>query len=324
MNYTKDIILSSNLSIHRNLEGYNFPAALSYEDSLEIIDIFKNIYGEELVLVEDVDETTLNELINANILSADREESQAQIGLVFKDDYTLVVNDQDHLVINASDFNLDLKEAFRKIRQIENRLDKKLDFAFSPEYGYLTSYAKDTGMGIDLVYKLFLFGLVNSDRNYLALKQTLGGENIIFDRAYPRYGSEPVEDVFILSNFGNYYQDFDHYLFNLESNLDTLVRNERRFRRDYQLLYQVADEDIEDSIKILEDNLKEGNYKSLGQILKALFALKKYRKLGFETDLDNEELDYLIFNINKDKYKGSRDEGRYEFLNSYMEERYGK
>ena len=63
---------------------------------------------------------------------------------------------------------------------------------------------------------------------------------------------------------------------------------------------------------------------SLNTIASELFKLKKYNKLGFNTDLTSNELDYLIFNLTKNKYKGKKDPERSEFLNSYMKERQWK
>ena len=81
------------------------------------------------------------------------------------------------------------------------------------------------------------------------------------------------------------------------------------------------DEDIKDSIKILETNLFSKNLKTLTSMINCLYDLKKYNLLGFSTKLSNQEIDYLIFNITKNKFKGNRDEERYEFFNSYMEAR---
>ena len=44
MEFTKDIILSSNLSLRRNIKGFDFPTTMTYDESLVIMDIFKNIF----------------------------------------------------------------------------------------------------------------------------------------------------------------------------------------------------------------------------------------------------------------------------------------
>lgn len=321
IDYYKDIILENNLSLKRNIEGYNFPVTLSEKDSLEIIEKFREIYGNELILLDEIDENTLNKLINAGIISPDSKNKEAVIGLVFKDDYILVINDSDHISINISNFGEEIKLAYERAMEIEEDLDKKFDFSFSPQYGYLTSFGRDCGNGIEIRFKLFLFGLLDNTQAYLTLKSSLAHDGIYFTRFVPEYFKSYDDDIYILKNFGNYREKMDEYLENFENILDTVVRNERRFRRDFQSLNGLNDEDIKDSIKILEDNLESKNLKTLTAMINCLYDLKKYNILGFKTKLSNQEIEYLIFNITKDKYKGNRDNERNEFLNSYMEAR---
>lgn len=321
IDYYKDIILENNLSLKRNIEGCNFPISLSEKDSLEIIEKFREIYGDELILLDEIDENTLNKLINAGIITEDSKNKEAVIGFVFKDDYILVINDKDHISINISNFGEEIKLAYERAMEIEEDLDKKFDFSFSPQYGYLTSFGRDCGNGIEIRFKLFLFGLLDNTQAYLTLKSSLAHDGIYLTRYVPEYFKSYDDDIYILKNFGNYRKKIDEYLENFENILDTVVRNERRFRRDFQSLNGLNDEDIKDSIKILEDNLESKNLKTLTSMINCLYDLKKYNILGFKTKLSNQEIEYLIFNITKDKYKGNRDNERYEFLNSYKEAR---
>lgn len=321
IDYYKDIILENNLSLKRNIEGYNFPISLSEKDSLEIIEKFREIYGDELILLDEIDENTLNKLINAGIITEDSKNKEAVIGFVFEDDYILVINDKDHISINISNFGEEIKLAYERAMEIEEDLDKKFDFSFSPQYGYLTSFGRDCGNGIEIRFKLFLFGLLDNTQAYLTLKSSLAHDGIYLTRYVPEYFKSYDDDIYILKNFGNYREKIDEYLENLEDNLDIIIRNERRFRRDFQSLNGLNDEDIKDSIKILEDNLESKNLKTLTAMINCLYDLKKYNILGFKTKLSNQEIEYLIFNITKDKYKGNRDNERNEFLNSYMEAR---
>ena len=321
IDYYKDIILENNLSLKRNIEGYNFPISLSEKDSLEIIEKFREIYGDELILLDEIDENTLNKLINAGIITEDSKNKEAVIGFVFEDDYILVINDKDHISINISNFGEEIKLAYERAMEIEEDLDKKFDFSFSPQYGYLTSFGRDCGNGIEIRFKLFLFGLLDNTQAYLTLKSSLAHDGIYFTRFVPVDFKSYDDDIYILKNFGNYREKMDEYLENLEDNIDIIIRNERRFRRDFQSLNGLNDEDIKDFIKILEDNLESKNLKTMTAMVNCLYDLKKYNILGFKTKLSNQEIEYLIFNITKDKYKGNRDNERYEFLNSYMEAR---
>ena len=321
MDYSKNIILESNLSIRRNIDGYDFPATMTLEASEKIIEIFRDIYGDKLVLLEDLDENTKNELINSFVLSEEADKKLAQIGLVIEDDYILTINDRDHLAINVRNFDLDTKKAYKKALDVEEKLDEILDFSFSPEFGYYTQDARNTGSGLEIFVKTFLFAMVDDEKAYYGLKQSLLREGMYLTRFTPKYNSAYSDDVYLIKNIGNYRKDIDSYVDKFDRSLDILLRNERRFRRDYMHINKVKSEEIEDRINISLTNLKEGLVKTLDLMVENLYMLKKYRVLGFDTDFTDEEIDYLIFNLTKNKYKGNRDEDRYLFLREYIKER---
>ena len=321
MDYSKNIILESNLSIRRNIEGYDFPATMTLEASEKIIEMFRDIYVAKLVLLEDLDENTKNELINSFVLSEEADKKLAQIGLVIEDDYILTINDRDHLAINVRNFDLDCKKAYRKALDVEEKLDEILDFSFSSDLGYYTQDARNTGSGLEIFVKTFLFAMVDDEKAYYGLKQSLLREGMYLTRFTPKYNSVYSDDVYLIKNIGNYRKDIDLYVDKFDHNLDILLRNERRFRRDYMHINKVKSEEIEDRINISLTNLKEGLVKTLDLMIENLYILKKYRILGFDTDFTDEEIDYLIFNLTKNKYKGNRDEDRYLFLREYIKER---
>ena len=143
-------------------------------------------------------------------------------------------------------------------------------------------------------------------------------------RYVPKFYDRYVDDIYLIKNFGNYRNNMDDYIDSFAVNIDSLVRNERRFRRDYQLLNNITDENILEEINISLNTINSQKLESLNTIASELYKLKKYNKLGFNTDLTSNELDYLIFNLSKNKYKGNKDPDRVEFLNSYMKERQWK
>ena len=324
IDYAKDIILNSNLSLRRNIEGFDFPTTMTYEASEEVIELVRDIYPDDLILLNQIDENTLSKLINDMVLSEDCTSKLAEIGVVFGDDYILTINDRDHIAINYRNFDMDLKKAYKRVNEIEKDLDQKLDFAFTPEFGYLTSDARNNGAGLEVRLKMFLFALVDAEESYYGFKQGLLSHGMYGTRYIPEYYDKYVNDIYLVKNFGNYRDDMDEYILKMSANIDSLVRNERRFRRDYQLLNSVSDDEIIEQIALSLNNLNSKKLTSLYTIANELYRLKKYNKIGFNTDLTSNELDYLIFNLTKNKYKGKNDPERYEFLNSYMEERQWK
>lgn len=324
MEFTKDIILSSNLSLRRNIKGYDFPTTMSYDESLVIMDIFKNIFDDRLVLLTDLDDSTIDRLIDEMVLSSDARSKLSQIGLVFEGDTTLVINDRDHLSINISGFNLDISSAYKRAVEIEKVIDSHVDFAFSQEYGYLTSAGRNTGTGLEMWIKIFLFGLIDNPKTYQGFEQAMIYAGIYPRKFIPQGLKSYADDIYLLKNYGNYRQDPLTYLKKIEKDLEVLVKNERRFRRDFKILNNIDDKEIEEEIEIIEKSLETGLIKSLDKMMKALYALKKYKILGYEIFLSEDKLDYLIEKLNSHIYGDNFSNERFEFLMKYMGEIHGK
>lgn len=324
MEFTKDIILSSNLSLRRNIKGYDFPTTMTYDESLVIMDIFKNIFDDRLVLLTDLDDSTIDRLIDEMVLSSDARSKLSQIGLVFEGDTTLVINDRDHLSINISGFNLDISSAYKRAVEIEKVIDSHLDFAFSQKYGYLTSAGRNTGTGLELWIKIFLFGLIDNPKTYQGFEQAMIYAGIYPRKFIPQGLKSYADDIYLLKNYGNYRQDPLTYLKKIEKDLEVLVKNERRFRRDFKILNNIDDKEIEEEIEIIEKSLETGLIKSLDKMMKALYALKKYKILGYEIFLSEDKLDYLIEKLNSHIYGDNFSNERFEFLMKYMGEIHGK
>ena len=324
MEFTKDIILSSNLSLRRNIKGYDFPTTMSYDESLVIMDIFKNIFDDRLVLLTDLDDSTIDRLIDEMVLTSDARSKLSQIGLVFEGDTTLVINDRDHLSINISGFNLDISSAYKRAVEIEKVIDSHVDFAFSQKYGYLTSAGRNTGTGLELWIKIFLFGLIDNPKTYQGFEQAMIYAGIYPRKFIPQGLKSYADDIYLLKNYGNYRQDPLTYLKKIEKDLEVLVKNERRFRRDFKILNNIDDKEIEEEIEIIEKSLETGLIKSLDKMMKALYALKKYKILGYEIFLSEDKLDYLIEKLNSHIYGDNFSNERFEFLMKYMGEIHGK
>lgn len=324
MEFTKDIILSSNLSLRRNIKGYDFPTTMTYDESLVIMDIFKNIFDDRLVLLTDLDDSTIDRLIDEMVLTSDARSKLSQIGLVFEGDTTLVINDRDHLSINISDFNLDISSAYKRAVEIEKVIDSHVDFAFSQEYGYLTSAGRNTGTGLEMWIKIFLFGLIDNPKTYQGFEQAMIYAGIYPRKFIPQGLKSYADDIYLLKNYGNYRQDPLTYLKKIEKDLEVLVKNERRFRRDFKILNNIDDKEIEEEIEIIEKSLETGLIKSLDKMMKALYALKKYKILGYEIFLSEDKLDYLIEKLNSHIYGDNFSNERFEFLMKYMGEIHGK
>ena len=93
---------------------------------------------------ESMDNLTIldkNILVERHLISREHAAKNAGSGLVLNRDESLcvMINEEDHLRMQALRPGLQLKQAWQAIDSIDTRLEKKLEYAFSPELGYLTA-----------------------------------------------------------------------------------------------------------------------------------------------------------------------------------------
>jgi protein arginine kinase len=70
--------------------------------------------------------------------------------------FTAMINEEDHLRIQVLKGGLQLGNCAEQINQIDNMIEAKVDYAFSPRYGYLTACPTNVGTGIRVSVMLHL------------------------------------------------------------------------------------------------------------------------------------------------------------------------
>jgi protein arginine kinase len=110
----------------------------------------------------------------------------------------VMINEEDHLRMQALRPGLQLKEAWQAIDQLDSLLEKKLPYAFSPTLGYLTACPTNLGTGIRVSAMLHLPSLVLSEQ----INQIIQAVNKLGLAVRGLYGegTEALGNVFQVSN----------------------------------------------------------------------------------------------------------------------------
>lgn len=110
----------------------------------------------------------------------------------------IMVNEEDHLRIQAVRAGLNLEDAFGHANRIDDVLDSALGFAFSPRLGYLTACPTNVGTGARFSVMLHLVGLrLLGDVDKM---KRAAQDMSLAVRGYLGEGSEPTGDLYQLSN----------------------------------------------------------------------------------------------------------------------------
>ncbi|MBQ2931856.1 MAG: protein arginine kinase [Clostridia bacterium] len=283
-----DIVLSSRVRLARNISKIPFGNKMSDADlekiesickdalpELKFIDLSKMSVFERLALKE-------NHLISPEM--ADEKKSGS---ILVNDDCTLsiLIGEEDHLRIQAMDSGLSLEKCMQLANQIDDRLDKKADFAFSDELGYLTCCPSNTGTGLRASVMMHL----------PALTQTCKMESIIRSlsklgiavRGIYGEGSTALANIYQISNQVTLGISEEDSLSRLSQIVDDIIAKERSISLE---IYQANKFRLEDKILRSKGILQNARIITSGEALSLISDVRWGINLGIIKDINHEQL----------------------------------
>src|ERR1043166_600300 len=163
------IVISSRVRLARNLKEASFPTWAKKPERIKVLELIRPAV-ENLPEMKDsfsgaMDSlTTLDKqiLVERHLISREHAAKSSGSGLVLNRDETLcvMINEEDHMRMQALRPGLQLRQAWTAIDQADSFLERKLEYAFNPDLGYLTACPTNIGTGIRVSAMLHLPGLV--------------------------------------------------------------------------------------------------------------------------------------------------------------------
>ena len=160
-----DVVVSSRLRVARNLAAFPFVARATDSQRREVVQSVIRAgaspgSGAEMVWVDMAKATTVDRqlLVERHLVSrpfADAEHPRA-VGIAADETLSVMVNEEDHLRIQALLPGAQLEEAFQSAMRFDSELGERVDFAFNRRWGYLTACPTNVGCGIRLSVMLHL------------------------------------------------------------------------------------------------------------------------------------------------------------------------
>lgn len=151
------IVVTSRIRLARNLSGHVFPGwatksqrAVTLQEvvpQLEGLAAMKNAFSKELSALTNLEKQVLVERHLVSREQAARGEGCAAV-IDRKQSLSVMVNEEDHLRIQSICAGLHLEEAYAHIREIDQELERSLDYSFHQKYGYLTACPTNVGTGM--------------------------------------------------------------------------------------------------------------------------------------------------------------------------------
>ena len=164
-----DIVISSRIRLARNLADFPFIRRCSDEDRLSIertvrarmeqIEGWNDIEYVDIDSLSEIDRQFLVErqLISREIAEAD---GSRAVAIDPNEQYSVMINEEDHLRIQVMHSGLDLSSAWKQINSLDDKLESTVLYSFHPKYGYLTACPTNVGTGLRVSVMLHLPALV--------------------------------------------------------------------------------------------------------------------------------------------------------------------
>ncbi len=209
-----DVVLSSRARLARNIAGCPFVSRASRADRLRTLDAARAaVMAGPLaprMLWLDLHEAKILDrqiLVERHLISKQLSKGRAgpgasedprAVAVASDERLSIMVNEEDHLRIQAIRSGLALASAYREVDEADDALARSVRMAFSPRFGFLTACPTNVGTGLRMSVMLHLPGLrLTGDID--KVKRAAADMNLAV-RGFYGEGSEAVGDLYQISN----------------------------------------------------------------------------------------------------------------------------
>jgi len=202
-----DCVLSSRVRLARNLVGFNFVNRSTHEQLSDIVMRVQSARlggpfasGVRWVNVQGTAPVDRQLLFERNLISRPFVEAgHPRCVAISSDESTsIMVNEEDHLRLQMLAPGMRLRELSERIVGLDQSIERSLEYAFHPRFGYLTACATNVGTGIRVGAMLHLPALAMVQE--LERVQRASKELHLAIRGFHGEGSEALGDFYQVSN----------------------------------------------------------------------------------------------------------------------------
>jgi protein arginine kinase len=238
MNRPRDgVVISSRVRLARNLEGAAFPGWCGKQERVRLHDRLRDVLCQLPELSAPVSLAMANltpidrEMLKERyLISSELAAKDAGSGVVISEPehVAVMINEEDHLRMQAMRPGLDLSSAWQCLRAIDEALEAHLTFAFSPRLGFLTACPSNVGTGLRASVMVHLPGLrlMNEVEQVIKGLTRMG----LAVRGALGEGTDAYGNMYQVSNQTTLGRDEESMIAALEDTIAYLVKQEEQAR----------------------------------------------------------------------------------------------
>lgn len=286
-----DVVVSTRIRFARNISGHKFNSIATNEDKEKVLDIFKNnnvVPELKFIRLSDLDEIMQNSLVEKHVISRDiLNVESAGILLNADEDVCVMINEEDHVRIQAMNPGLELEKTLKTAEDIDNKIAEKVEYAYSDLYGYLTTCPTNVGTGLRASVMLHLPALRITGRIGRVL-DVVNKVNLDVRGVYGE-GTEAIGDMYQVSNKVSLGVTNQEIISSVKSIVNKIIEQERN-AREYLMTRGI---DFEDRVCRDYGILTSARKLSYDECAKLVSMVKLGVDLGIIKEIDSRKVNEI-------------------------------
>ena len=293
-----DIVISSRIRLARNIAGFSFLHGASVEERKRINDLLREKVHKAGIaddpIYYDLEAANAIErayLVERHLISKELAEAQGprSVAVARDESLSMMINEEDHLRIQVLQSGFRLWEAWQRISEVDDKLAELVDYAFSPQYGYLTACPTNVGTGIRVSVMTHLPALEWTKQLRKVFK-AVNKMNLAVRGLYGE-GTQASGDFYQVSNQITLGKSEQEIVGTVESVVRQIIHYERKVR---QALITDSRGNLEDRVWRAYGMLKNARIISSDETMDLLSSVRMGVNMGLISDVSIDTVNELF------------------------------
>jgi len=297
------IWLASTLSLHRNIDKFNFPQRLDNEKRRLVAELMegtlKQITSLDGVCILPLDalHSIDREFLTEHFLMFEpvRDNQHGQTFVIEQSGKILIqINASDHLELHAVEVSGELEKAFHSLAAIEQSVENHIPFSFSNRFGYLTSDPCQSGTGLIVNAYVHIPALIAKGGYHKAISNE-HQEGLIFTSLQGN-PEDLIGDLLVVKNRWTTGVTEEAILSSIRNTVQKIVAEEQALRKKIQ---EEKDTHIIDHVSRAIGTLQHSFTIDTSEALRAISQVKFGIELGLVKGITIEAINELFFDCRR-------------------------
>jgi protein arginine kinase len=293
-----DIVISSRIRLARNLADFPFISRATPQDRSRIEKILHEripaIAKETDLLyvnLAQLDKVDRQFLVERHLISREHAEGQGDraVAIDSHEMFSLMINEEDHLRIQAMRSGLDLTSVWEEVNRIDDLIEEKVTYAFHERLGYLTACPTNVGTGMRVSVMLHLPALVITrqiDKVFRSLQKISLAVRGLYGE-----GSQAMGDFYQISNQVTLGRTESEIIRQVSDIVPVIIDYERQAR---DFLVKESHENLHDRVSRAYGILRTAQTISSEETMHLLSSVRMGVNLGLIRDLNIPDVNELF------------------------------